>query len=305
MKSKIILALLAVMLFQTARSQKKTTITVVNSKDTVTTRKTTIIDTLKNHRNADTVKIGNITIIQCDNCTGEEKTTVRFNTDEQEEKALDNVDISWFGFDLGVNSYIDKSHYGSPEVNNFVRLGEGSPKATEELFSLRTIKSVNVNIWPILLKVNLVQHVLNLKTGIGVVMNNYRYTKNVTYVNALDETYIKLSDIDLEKNKLFTEYLTIPVLLHLNTNPHRDSRAFHVSAGPTFGLLIKSRTKQKSEERNKVKNKDPFNLEKFRVGLRGEIGYGPINFYGTYSFTPIHQYGLEQYPFAIGISLLL
>lgn len=310
MKSKIVLTILAVTLFQTAWSQKNTTIKIMNgdNQDKVITGDT-IINPSPTHRHADTVKIGSITIIQCDNCSEDDNntantTTVHFGSyDEEDEKTPGNVDISWAVFDLGINNYIDKSNYGSPEVNNFVRLGEGNPKATEELFSLRTIKSVNVNIWPILVKVNLVKHVLNLKTGIGIVMNNYRYTKNITYVNTLDETYIKLSDIDLEKNKLFTEYLTIPVLLHLNSNPYRDSRAFHLSAGPTFGLLVKSRTKQKSDEKKKVKNNDPFNLEKFRVGLRGEIGYGPVNFYGAYSFTPIHKYGLEQYPFSIGISL--
>lgn len=308
MKNKILLTLIAIALFQTVQAQK-TTIIEYNNPEMESVSDTTVIDSARNHAHADTIKFGDLMIIQCEDCSTGEKSTTSINYDSDgsdEEEKLDNVEISWFGFDIGINSYVDKSNYGSAEVNNFVRLGAGNPEATEDLFSLHGIKSVNVNIWPILLKVNLIKHIINLKTGIGIVMNNYRYSKNVTYVNDPNETYITLNkDIDLKKNKLFTEYLTIPVLLHLTTNPYHDSKSFHFSAGPTFGLLIKSRTKQKSDKRGKVKNNDPFNLETFRMGLRTEIGYGPINLYGAYSFTPIHKYGLTQYPFSIGISLVM
>ena len=301
MKNILILALLVVPLCQATQAQNRSTTTIrVNYGDQKI--KDTTITSVADSGKADTVHIGMVTIIQCRDCGSEGKTSVSLGN-QKKKNELTNVDFSWFGFDLGINSFVDKSAYGSPEVNDFVQLGSGHPEATEELFSLRGIKSVNVNIWPLLLKVNLVHHVLNLKTGIGIEMNNYRYTKNVTYVNETDKTHITLTDQTLKKNKLFTEYLTIPVLLNLNTNPHRNSRAFRLSAGPTFGLLIKSRTKQKSDAEGKVKNNDPFNLENFRTGARAEIGYGPINFYGAYSFTPIHKYGLEQYPFSIGIIL--
>lgn len=308
MKAKIVFTLIAVAFFQIARSQNTTIIKYKNT-NTGTIGDTTIIDSTTNHSHADTIKIGDLMIIQCKNCsTGDKRVTniVFNNTDgNNKKKHLDNVDFSWWGFDLGINSFIDNSDYGSQEVNDFVQLGAGNGEATEDFFSLRTIKSVNVNIWPVFVKVNLIRHVIQLKTGIGIEMNNYRYTKNLTYVNDLNKTYIKLDDVNFSKNKLFTEYLTIPVLLHLNTNPYHDSRAFRFSAGPTFGLLIKSRTKQKSDERGKIKNNDPFNLEKFRMGLRTEIGYGPILFYGAYSMTPIHKYGLKQYPFSIGISMIM
>lgn len=304
MKNKIILTLLAAIIFQTAWSQK-TTIIKYESEEVGADRDTTVVDSSTIYSHADTIKIGKITIIQCEDCNTDKKkvTSVLFNADDDDDKELDNVEFSWLGFDIGINSYVDKSNYGSSEVNDFVLL-RGGKEATEEFFSLRTIKSVNVNIWPVWMKINLIRHVLNIKTGIGIVMNNYRYTKDLIYVNDPNSTHIELSDIHFKKDKLFTEYLTIPILLHVNSNPYHDSRAFHFSAGPTFGLLIKSRTKQKSDKEGKVKNNDPFNLEKFRLGMRAELGYGPITFYGAYSFTPIHQYGLEQYPFSIGIILI-
>lgn len=135
-------------------------------------------------------------------------------------------------------------------------------------------------------------------------MNNYRYTKNISYVDDVTGTYIFNDSVNFKKNKLFTEYLTIPLLLNVETNPHHVSKSFRVSVGPTFGYLVKSRTKQKSEERRKVKNNNNFNLEKFRFGLRTELGFGPFTLYSAYSFTPIHQYGVKQYPYSIGIVII-
>ncbi|HLR37763.1 MAG TPA: outer membrane beta-barrel protein [Chitinophagaceae bacterium] len=301
MKNFILPITLLLIAFQSTIAQQKDT-------DTSRHRKTYSVykeqsDTIHLPVNVDTVSVGPVTIIKDQEDTSHSKSIAIIIGEDKAKKELKDIEISWFGFDIGVNNFIDKSNYGSSEVNNFVRLGNGK-EATEEFFSLRTIKSVNVNIWPVIFRINLIKHILNLKTGIGIVMNNYRYTKDLTYVNELSKTYIKLDDIHFSKNKLFTEYLTIPVLFHINSNPYQNSRAFHFSAGPTFGLLVKSRTKQKSAERGKDKNNDPFNLEKFRIGLRSEIGYGPISLYGAYSFTTIHKYGLKQYPFSIGISLL-
>lgn len=306
---KVIVFILMTAIFQTGYSQTETAIEVSskNWKEMNVRKKvdTVIIDTVRISKRADTVKVGPVTIIQCRSCNSSAKaklSSIQIGSDRSEKKQ-DNVEFSSFEFEIGVNNYIDKSNYGTPEVNNFVRLGAGNGNATEDLFALHTFKSINVNIWPVMVKVNLIKHILNLRTGIGIEMNNYRYARNLTYVNDLNRTHIELDSIYLKKNKLFTEYLTIPVLLHLNTHPLHDSKTFHFSVGPTFGLLVKSRTKQKSYKRGKVKNNDPFNLEKFRTGLRAEIGYGFINFYGSYSLTPIHSYGLKQYPFSIGISL--
>jgi len=252
-------------------------------------------DTLR----ADTSYYGPVTII-VNNSEGHSKVKAVLGHADKDKKDK-NIKVSWLGFDLGWNNYADRSHYGSAEVEAFV---PGPPKATEDEFSLRTGKSVNVNIWPVWVKVNLVRHYLSLKTGVGVEMNNYRYAKPLTYVNAPSGTYIRYDTVGFKKNKLFTEYLTIPLLLNLETDPFHDSRSFRIAAGPTFGYLVKSRTKQISKERGRVKNNDAFNLEKTRLGLRAELGFGPVTLYGAYSFTSIHRNGLDQYPFAIGIVLI-
>lgn len=229
---------------------------------------------------------------------------VTIHKENHEEKPLKNVRVSWLNFDFGFNNYVDRSDYGSTGVNDFVHTRPGTPEATSSLFSLRGGKSVNVNIWPVMATVNLISHHINLITGIGVEMNNYRYARPVTYVNAPSGTYVITDSVAFKKDKLFSEYLTVPLLLNIETSPYHTNSSFRISAGPTFGLLVKSRTKQESNARGKVKNNDPFNLETFRMGLRGEVGFGPVTLYGSYSFTPVHQYGLKQYPFSIGIELI-
>lgn len=254
----------------------------------------------------DTIHYGPVTIIRKDE--GDKTVTAKviwgnaeISDKDTARKERPDVKLSWFGFDFGWNNYVDRSDYGAAEVNDFA---PGQPEATKDMFSVRGGKSVNVNIWPVLVKVNLVRHYLGLKTGIGIEMNNYRYTKNISYKNDISRTYIFRDSISFRKNKLFTEYLTIPVMLTVESNPYHNGRSFHFAAGATFGYLVKSKTKQISSERGKKKYRDPFNLEQFRTGLRAELGYGPITLYGAYSFTPIHQYGLKQYPFSIGIVLL-
>ncbi len=260
----------------------------------------------------DTVVVGPITVIQRStphkDSSGHlwnDRETVRVNWGKTRRKEdLKDVTFDWLGLDLGWNNFTDRSDYGTAEVNDFALPGPGGQEASSDEFALRGGKSVNVNIWPIMVKVNLLYHVLSLKSGFGIEMNNYRYSRPISYVNDISKTYIVPDSISFKKNKLFTEYLTIPLLLHLETNPHRSAGSFRMSIGPTFGVLVKSRTKQVSKERGKVKNNDSFNLEKFRTALRAELGFGPVTLYASRSLTPIHQYGLKQYPYSIGFILI-
>lgn len=291
MRSVFILIILTAGLLQTGSA-------VAQDADTTTPK-----DTVCCH--ADTSHYGPVTVIKETRDDKKVTTKVTWGTAEISEKDTarkpqHNVKLSWLGFDFGWNNYVDRTDYGTAEINEFV---PGQPEATKSTFSLRGGKSVNVNIWPVLVKVNLVNHYLGLRTGIGIEMNNYRYTKSITYKNDISQTYIFRDTVNFKKNKLFTEYLTIPLMFTVETDPYHSGRSFHFATGLTFGYLVKSRTKQISPERGKVKDNDPFNLEQFRTSLRTEIGYGPVRLYGAYSFTAIHDYGPKQYPFSIGIVL--
>ncbi|HEY6081964.1 MAG TPA: outer membrane beta-barrel protein [Chitinophagaceae bacterium] len=253
----------------------------------------------------DTLRYGIVSVIQIHKREGDStrpEIKTKLEIGHHYGKNNSAVSLSWFDIDLGFNNYVDNSAYGTAAVNNFAPIKPGEPPVTAAQFALRPGKSVNVNIWPLLAYINLADHHLFLKTGIGIEMNNYRYAKNISYVNDYAGTYVIRDSVNFKKNKLFTEYLTVPLMLKFTTGSSKDN-SFRIAFGATFGYLVKDRTKQISSERGKVKNNDEFNLEKYRVGLRGELGFGPVTLYGSYSLTPIHQYGLKQYPFSIGIVL--
>ncbi len=221
-----------------------------------------------------------------------------------------NLRTTFLVVDLGVDNYIDRTPYypndyaayaASPVYKLAPRTPAQGPVTASE-FRLIPNKSVNVNIWIFLQKVNLIQHVVNLEYGLGAEMNNFRFANNISYVPGYQTTIIRDS-IGFRKNKLFSEYLTVPLMLNFNTSPYHHNRAFQISFGVSGGYLFKSRTKQISDERGKVKDNDAFNLNTWRGSLVGEIGIGGLKFYGSYSLTPLHENGLVQYPFSVGIRL--
>jgi hypothetical protein len=149
---------------------------------------------------------------------------------------------------------------------------------------------------------NLSRHVLNLKYGFGIESNNYFYKTNLTYVDGANP-YVIRDNVDFSKNKLVASYLTVPLMLNINTAPNERRKALQISAGVSTGLLYRARQKQISDDRGKQKQSTNFNLERWKMSLVGELGLGPVKFYGSYALTPLHRYGVEQLPYNVGIRL--
>ncbi|MGX5818316.1 outer membrane beta-barrel protein [Chitinophaga lutea] len=277
----------------------------------------------------DTIQVKGLVIVKGKNAQGKNSFKMYQDTAYARQKLKKNLHTRWLVFDIGFNNFRDKSNYlgamanslhptqqypansylnaGTMEKNydySGAALNSFAPRmASEPLtpseFKLITGKSININIWILMQRLNIYKHKVNLIYSLGLEMNNYRYARNISYVPGYPTVIIR-DDVEFSKNKLFAEYLTIPVMLNYNSNPARPSRAFKMSAGFSGGYLLKARTKQVSEERGKIRRSDDFNLNKWRLGLTGDIGYGPIKLYATYALTPLHDYGLEQYPFSVG-----
>ncbi|MBV8254501.1 MAG: outer membrane beta-barrel protein [Chitinophaga sp.] len=286
------------------------------------------VDTYKNPTTAaDTIQIKGLIIIKAKNDKGRNSYKFYNDTAYTRNKLKKNLQTRFFVFDLGFNNYIDRSDYsGATYVNYFdfpsqntlqtanrsysygaVGLATLAPRSpgeplTPSEFKLITGKSINVNIWLIEQRLNITKHKLNLLYALGLEMNNYRYARSITYKPGYPTTIVR-DTVNFSKNKLFAEYVTVPVMLNFNSNPARPSRAFQASFGVTGGYLLKSRTKQISEERGKVRKTDDFNLNKWRFGLASELGYGPVKLYANFALTALHDYGLQQYPFSIGLRL--
>jgi hypothetical protein len=244
-----------------------------------------------------TVQIGNITI----NASGlDRKPVIKI---ERKKPAPKKVSTNWWIFDLGFAGNRDETNYATAVVNNnYLRTfspANGAPN--KQTFNLNNGKTTNVNLWFFMQKVSIVKQAVFLKYGMGMEMYNFRYDSRVSYRKD-SYPYVYNDSISFSKNKLFAGYLSVPLMLHINTTPG-NKKGFSFSAGVSAGYLVGSRVKQKSAERGKQKYKGDFDLSPFRTALIGELGIGPVKLYGSYSLNTLHDSytRLEQYPFAVGI----
>jgi len=218
--------------------------------------------------------------------------------DKLVKKKPKKVSTNWFVFDIGFAGYDDQTNYGLPSTQNFLRNQSGVP-ASEGDYALRTSRVSNFNIWFFMQRVSLIKNVLNLKYGFGIESNNYYYKTGITYVDG-PEVYTVRNSETFSKNKLVANYLTVPMMLNLNTNPSRGKRGFQLSAGISAGYLSSARQKQKGSG-GTDKTKSNFNLQPFKLAYVGELGLGPVKLYGSVASTSLHKNALEQMPYTVGV----
>lgn len=243
---------------------------------------------------ADTVRIGNYTIIK----KAKPNTSQKEVSIERKPNKVTSLSTNWMIFDLGFANVDDRTDYNSAEARQYLDARGGQPFTKEDL-KLRSGKTSNVNLWIVMQKLNLHKGYVNLKYGVGLEMFNFRYEKNISYKNEPTSHVIRDSVL-FTKNKLYAGYVSVPLMLNINTTPGRK-KGLSFSAGVSAGYLIGSRNKQISGERGKEKTRGDFDLEKFRLAYIGEMGIGPIRLFGSYSMTPLHARGLDQYPYSVGI----
>ena len=208
------------------------------------------------------------------------------------------VSTNWFVFDIGFAGVNDQTDYSSIEAQNFLKPTTFVPNRAGN-YSLRTTRVSNFNLWFFMQRLSVVKSVVNLKYGLGIESNNYFYKTGITYVDG-PEVYTTDKGNIFSKNKLVANYLTVPLMVNINTNPSKGKKGFQISGGISGGYLIGARQKQKSAS-GMDKNKTDFNLEQFKLAYVGELGLGPVKLYGSYSMTPLHKYGLNQMPYTVGV----
>ena len=245
---------------------------------------------------ADTIKIGGMIIIK----NGDKNDTTnnrRVTISNRNRNKNANVQTNWWIVDLGFANYNDNSNYLSAASSGFVGAGVG-----KDQLELRTGKSVNVNIWAFMQKLNIAKHVLNLKYGLGVELNNYRFDDERVQLLE-DPTRIVLNEDwkGYKKNKLAADYVTVPMMLNINFTPKRQ-RGFGISGGVSAGYLYSARQKIK-DGGNKDKTHDNFDLRKWKLAYIGELNLGPVKLYGSYALKSMWEKGLDQTPYNVGLRL--
>jgi|GEM_PF-4785932 len=127
--------------------------------------------------------------------------------------------------------------------------------------------------------------VFGLFTGLGLEFNNFRFDNNVNlYRNDLGlveiDQYFNQEGILLEKSKLTTAYVNIPIMAEFKFGGKNSyKRKGFVNFGVIGGIRIASHTKIKSEDsrmNGTFKNHHGLNLRDFHYGFGFNIGYSNL-----------------------------
>ncbi|MBK7028794.1 MAG: DUF2807 domain-containing protein [Bacteroidales bacterium] len=203
----------------------------------------------------------------------------------------------WKGLELGVNGYLTPDY----DLNY---------PSEYSLLDQKYQKSIAVNLNFFEQNINLIKNHVGLVTGLGITWNNYRFDDDVRLLKGDNKLILERAtgeDITFEKSKLVNTYLTLPLMLEVQTNRNSKANSFHLSGGLVGGWRIGTHTKYVYDDGSRQKDKDrkDFYMNPFKLDAIAKIGWGVLNLYATYSLTPMFQKnkGPELYPFAIGISL--
>ena len=262
-------------------------------------------DSVKTKQNKDTIRIGGMVIVKKGKNNG--NVSVKIGSDKGKKKKR-NISTNWWIVDLGFANYYDKTNYAN--TGTYLINRPGYPALDKNDFKLKAGKSVNVNIWVFMQRLNLIKHHVHLKYGLGVELNNYRYKSAINYNESgpvpytantqTNAPFIFRDSISFSKNKLAADYATIPVMLNFVTNADERKNRFSISMGVSAGYLYSQRNKQVSNERGKLKNRGDYGLERFKFSYVAELGLGPVMLYGSYSPKSMYEKSLDIRPFNVG-----
>lgn len=245
-------------------------------------------------KEADTIRIGGMIIIRKPGKDTEVQTKDGdVKIPSRKYRKPENVTTNWWIVDLGFSNYDDKTSYASLVAQTF------APGSTEDWFKLRAGKSRNVNFWFFMQRLNMIKHVVNLKYGMGLELNNYYFEEDIVFNKK--PTLVSMSATEFKKNKLAADYLTVPMMLNFNFTPDRKE-GFGISGGISAGYLYSARQKTKAGD-DKDKVRSDFDLKRWKISYVGELLLGPVKLYGSFALDNMWDKGLDQTPYNVGIRL--
>lgn len=179
-----------------------------------------------------------------------------------------------------------------------------------EYFDPIESNSINWAINPMELDVRIYKEYVKFSTGIGYLAKNFTLANNYHLYKDTDGVTKGFQDPNkqLERNRFRTGYITIPAMIHFNTNK-RPQDAFRIAGGLVFGTRIFEAYRLKHYEnghKTREKYNGEFNANPMMLDMRGLIGYGGFNIYASYATMGLFNpgFGPEVYPYTIGISFI-
>jgi hypothetical protein len=152
---------------------------------------------------------------------------------------------------------------------------------------------------------------LSLIFGVDAAFNNYMLNGNDKWVSQDGYTRVirQADGRDLQKTKLATTSLNLPVMFQLGLHDSHHKRTFTLGAGGFVGYRIKTWTKLKyTEDGETIKDKDygSYNMENFLYGLQGTIGYRSLELFAKYNMNSLFKenQGPDTQVLSFGVRLL-
>jgi hypothetical protein len=221
------------------------------------------------------------------------KTQVKVET-VPKDKPEDPDFRTYFNVDMGVNNYFEN----------------GSMPGGGAVYGVKGWGSWNVGInWMASQKLNKGSY---WDFGLGVQWYNFKFENNgyqaVNGDYGID--FINRTDVNGFKSKISASYLTALTLLRWDFGKMKDNdrNGLRVAVGPYAGYRLGGRSKfvyRELEGSGRKKEKGPIgtNLNNFRYGLRGEVGFKSVTFFTTYDFNSLIQKdrGPSLNPIAFGL----
>ena len=222
-----------------------------------------------------------------------------FDEDEgKKKKSRRSFNGHWQGLELGMNNYLTSDY-------------SLTLPAEAQFMELNTGKSWCVNLNLLQYDIGFGTDKVGLVTGMGLEFNNYNFDGDNSIIKDPVTREIVSLDYDpgifIEKSKLATSYLSVPLLLEFQI-PVSGHKRIHISGGVIGGLKIGSHTKiiyKEDGSKQKDKINDDFNLSPLRYGVTARIGYRALKIFAIYNLTPMFEtsQGPELYPVSIGLIL--
>jgi hypothetical protein len=226
-----------------------------------------------------------------------EKEKERDNDREEEKESKHHRNSEWFkghwaGLEFGFNNYVtSQTTLDLPSDINYMSLNSGISN------------NFNLNFGQLSFGFN--RHI-GIVTGLGINWNNYKFDGNYNIQKLPDGTIDSVSpEAKLEKSKLATVYMTLPVMLEFQIPV--DHHHLNVAAGFIGAIKLGSHTRMVYENGGEIKRYSDYSLNLLRYGATARIGYQNFQIYGTYYATPLFQAGkgpggYDLYPFEIGFA---
>ncbi|MFP4468301.1 MAG: GIN domain-containing protein [Bacteroidales bacterium] len=207
---------------------------------------------------------------------------------------------NWSGFFLGLNGY----------SNSGIRTSLSNEYSFMELDYNKSIQ-LNLNMF----HQNVVlargtRSMFGLVSGLGLQWNNYHLSNNIILTHQENGLDYQQSEHSLSTNRLRILQLNVPLMMEFQVREGYGPNRFHIAAGIQGGYRLRSHTKveyrDSSGDKQSDRVKEDFHLVPIRLDAIGQIGWGRLNFFATYSLNTMFKddRGPDIHPFSIGIRLL-